>query len=361
MDSCFEFTGYSGVLSDRGIVEAMHKGDIYISPFSEEQLQPSGYNLTPTRVFYSNKRKCLLPVMENSDEVYVMIDANDTVLVRTRESIAVSSSLTGAFFSKVKVVSEGFGHISTTLDPSWEGQLLISLNNPTRKKKKFSIEKRVYGKTVYNSFVTVEFMGLDCKTDRKADNPSGRIDILRSTVEKNISTFKKKRVEQLRQLINELHVCEEETIETILLQELNQDEKVQWRTIQGIKNDREYELERKNFLKEKERKYLRLIQKRFEENALRSIELVNEYITRKQKYRSFRSKIWSFCMRHKYQLSGVLLTVIVCRLWYILVRKEPLPNQIYERKVFEAILTACLFYIVFPTIRECLIKINPNR
>ncbi len=361
MSTLFESVGYRGVLSDRGIVEAMHKGDLYIAPFSEEQLQPSGYNLTPTRFFYSNKRKCFLPVIENSDEVYVMIDANDTVLVRTRESIAVSSSLTGAFFSKVKVVSEGFGHISTTLDPSWEGQLLISLNNPTKKKKKFSIEKRVYGKTIYNSFVTVEFMGLDCRTDRKADNPPGRIDILRSTLEKNISTFKKNKVEQLRQLIEELNICEEETIETILLQELNQDEKAQWRNIQGIQDDREYELERKNFLKEKERKYLRLIQRHFEENALRSIELVNEYITRKQRYRTLRSKIWSFCLRHKYQLFGVLLTVAVCGFWYWLIRKEPHPSQAYEREAFTAVVAACLMYIVFPTIKEVFIRINPNR
>ncbi len=361
MGTIFESIGYRGILSDKGIVEAIHTGNLYIAPYSEEQLQPSGYNLTPTRFFYSNKRKGFLPVVENSDEVYVIIDANDTVLVRTRESIAVSSSLSGAFFSKVKIVSEGFGHISTTLDPSWEGQLLISLSNPTGKKKKFSIEKKVYGKTIYNSFVTVEFVGLDRATDRRADNPPGRIDILKSTLEKNISTFKKRKIEQLRRLIEELCQCEGETIESILLSELNQDEQNQWRNIQGIREDKEYELEKKAFLEDKEKKYLRLIQKRFEENALKSIDLVNEYITQKQKYTTIRTKVWRFAGLHIRQLSGVLFTVVICSVWYMLIKHKFLGKEAYEQGAFNIVLTACVMYIIFPIIKEVFMKLNPNK
>ena len=134
-------------------------------------MQPSGYNLTPTRFFYSTKKKRFLDIIEEEEEVYVMIDKNDTVLVLTRESVAISESLTGAFYSKVKVVSDGFGHVSTTLDPGWDGKLLISLNNPTNKKIKFSIEKNVYGKIIYNSFVTLEITYLTSKSSNHSDNP----------------------------------------------------------------------------------------------------------------------------------------------------------------------------------------------
>lgn len=137
------FYAEGSTLSNIDIEQAIESGDIFITPYNRLQLQPSGYNLTPTRFFYSTKKKRLLPVHETEEETYVIIDKNDTVLVRTRETIVVSPRLSGAFYSKVKVVSQGFGHVSTTLDPEWEGQLLISLNNPTNKKLN-SQSKRMY-------------------------------------------------------------------------------------------------------------------------------------------------------------------------------------------------------------------------
>ena len=93
---------YNGILSDKSIERAINEGDIFIAPFDRKQLQPAGYNLTPTCFVYSTKRKCLLNVIKSNDETYVMIDKNDTVLIKTRESIAISSVLAGNFFSKVK-------------------------------------------------------------------------------------------------------------------------------------------------------------------------------------------------------------------------------------------------------------------
>lgn len=96
---------YNGILSDRSIERALDEGDIFIAPFDRKQLQSAGYNLTPTCFVYSTKRKCLLNVIENDDETYVMIDRNDTVLIKTRESIAISSTLSenlSFFFSEEK-------------------------------------------------------------------------------------------------------------------------------------------------------------------------------------------------------------------------------------------------------------------
>lgn len=46
-----------GVLSNNDIEEAMSKGAIFIAPFDESQLQPSGYNLTPTYFIYSTNKE----------------------------------------------------------------------------------------------------------------------------------------------------------------------------------------------------------------------------------------------------------------------------------------------------------------
>ena len=214
-----------GTLSNVDIIDAIENGEIFIAPYNESQLQPSGYNLTPTKFFYSTKKKKLLKVVEDDEETYVIIDKNDTVLVRTRESIVISKNISGAFYSKVKMVSQGFGHVSTTLDPQWEGQLLISINNPTNKRLKFSIEKNVYGKKVYNSFVTLEFVYLKTPTKCKSDNKSGRLDILDETIEKNNSIFKKHNVDNLKILVDKLHSNEKHTIEKMVIECLSEIEK----------------------------------------------------------------------------------------------------------------------------------------
>lgn len=344
---------YVGVLSDKDILEAIHEGTIYIAPFDRAQLQPAGYNLTPTRFFYSTKKKRFLTVIENSDEVYVMIDRNDTVLVRTRESVAISSSLSGAFYSKVKVVSEGFGHVSTTLDPNWEGQLLISLNNPTNRKLKFSIEKNVYGKTIYNSFVTVEFMGLDSPPLRSSDNPPGRLDVLDHTVEKNISIFKRKEVEELRKLLTQLHTCEEKRIDSFLLDRLNAEELKVWEEIYAVEDNEEFAEEIKEFLDVKKKKYLRFLQEDFYRNAIKSIDIINEYIDRKQSYIPIRIKLIEFLIRHIYHFIGVLLALILGCALIVFSISEQKNEPIWF--VYSA-LSSCIIYIFFPIIHEIFIK-----
>lgn len=360
------FNEYNGVLSDRKIKEAIEKGDIYIAPFDESQLQPAGYNLTPTRFFYSTKKKKFLTIVENSDEVYVMIDKNDTVLVRTRESVAVSSVLSGAFYSKVKVVSEGFGHVSTTLDPNWEGQLLISLNNPTNRKLKFSIEKKVYGKVIYNSFVTLEFTGLDSIPLERSDNPPGRLDILDSTIDKNISTFKRNQVEELRLLLRKLHRCEEQTIETLIIKRLTHEEQRVRTEIFAIQDAREFEDSWNRFLEEKRKKYLRFLREDFNTNALKSIEIIDQYINRKQKYLPIRTKIWMFCGRHKFRIVGILLVIgIIIFMCFsalfqnvnLKVTAEDFSTLVDEHSqgILYTVLSSCALYIIVPIIKDIFI------
>lgn len=154
------------MLSDRDILKLKDK-DIVIYPFSEDDLTPLGYNLNPSSFIVSLKANELIVEKDG----YYEIQPHDTVLVLTREAVWVSKKIAGTFHSKVGVVSAGFGHISTTLDPNWKGPLLISLNNPTDKVLKLNANK---------SFVTLILYKLKTPAKKDHDNQSSRIDIMKN-------------------------------------------------------------------------------------------------------------------------------------------------------------------------------------
>lgn len=152
------------MLSDVDITKLLNK-EIVVHPYNEENLTPLGYNLTPSDFVFSVSTKELI----NDEDGYYSIKPNDTVLVLTEESVWVSKRIAGTFHSKVGVVSSGFGHISTTLDPNWSGPLLISLNNPTNMTLKLPKNK---------TFITLIFYTLNTISKKDHDNNPSRTDIL---------------------------------------------------------------------------------------------------------------------------------------------------------------------------------------
>jgi deoxycytidine triphosphate deaminase len=143
------------VLSNVDIQEFISSKDIVISPMNNDNITPLGYNLSFTKFIYSINRKILTEIYEEKGELYCYIEPNDTVLIMSHEAVWISNKLVGTFHSKVGIVSQGLGHISTTLDPEWEGPLLFSLNNPTNKKIKLTIGETISGGIKYKSFVTL--------------------------------------------------------------------------------------------------------------------------------------------------------------------------------------------------------------
>ncbi|MGI8386577.1 dCTP deaminase [Robertmurraya sp. P23] len=180
----------SGMLSDHDIKNCIEKDEIFIYPYHEKNLTPVGYNLTPSDFILSINNQLLVKIHNNNDEKYCYIEPNDTVLIMTREAVKVPNNVAGTFHSKVGVVSKGFGHISTTLDPLWQGPLLISMNNPTNRRIKLLLAKVEKGEgkgelTFQNSsFVTLMFSRMISPASGYHDNPSGRFDILKKVVEK---------------------------------------------------------------------------------------------------------------------------------------------------------------------------------
>jgi len=113
------------MLSDVDIRAELGKG-ISIEPFEESFLTPVGYDLRVGTYAFSWKNAREIRV----DEKPFTIAPHDTVLVETHESICLSKRFGGTVHSIVSFVSaHGLTHVSTTIDPGWEGKLLIQLHN----------------------------------------------------------------------------------------------------------------------------------------------------------------------------------------------------------------------------------------
>ena len=165
------------MLSRNDIKQYIYSGDIKIYPFEQKNLTGIGYNLSTTNFAFSINRGVLLTVYSKTTSEgikhYINIPPNDTVLFFSKEYISVSNKIAGTFHSKVGCVCQGLGHISTTLDPTWHGQLIISVNNPTNTNIEFDLDTKsgnIFTMLLYKFETPVE--GVDIH-----DNNRGRCDL----------------------------------------------------------------------------------------------------------------------------------------------------------------------------------------
>lgn len=182
-----------------------------IAPYQEENATGCGYNLTATEFIYSvTKRRLLVVHKSKQGDTYVKVDPNDTVLILTREYIKLSGNLAGAFYSRVQMVSSGFGHISTTLDPCWRGMLLFSINNPTKRKLRLNISKSTDRGVVFKGIATMVLTPVrkeDEETtgvDPSLDNPAMRLDVLKKLVSEPKRFWADRQYQNLKKLIYDL-------------------------------------------------------------------------------------------------------------------------------------------------------------
>ncbi len=164
-------------MSDRDIRKALGR-DIVIEPFSETSLTPIGYDFSVGEYVYSLEEGLL----EAEDGVYSLPPKN-TIQILTKESLWVSSRVAGTFHSKVSLVSRGFSHISTTLDPGWYGPLLITIRNNTDKQQEIKTD---------DTFVTLLFSRVTSPTASKHFKPEFRKDILINQLENQTQAYLKK-------------------------------------------------------------------------------------------------------------------------------------------------------------------------
>ena len=167
-----------GMMSDNDILEAIKECELCITPFSDKQLTPVGFNFSFSRFVVSVNQKIFFKIYEENDERFFYLAPGDTAVALTKESIWVSKNIGGTFHSKVSYVARGLGHISTTLDPLWQGQLLISLNNPSKREIKVIIANNENGKWVETTFITLCMYRMGTEARKPSDNNSARLDTL---------------------------------------------------------------------------------------------------------------------------------------------------------------------------------------
>lgn len=166
-------------MNDIQIERAIQEGELVICPYTKNNLTPVGYNLSFSRFIISKRRKAFVKILHKDKEWYFILKPFDAAIILTRESIWVSKFIGGTFHSKVSMVSKGLGHVSTTLDPGWYGQLLVPINNPTKEKIKIVIAKDTDTGIVYQTFITmVLFRAQEAALNINSDNKSARIELL---------------------------------------------------------------------------------------------------------------------------------------------------------------------------------------
>lgn len=166
------------MLSRDDIVKAIAEGSIKIYPFEEKNLTGIGYNLSTTWFAFSVNQGILLEICQETTvegvKRFVTLPPNDTVLFFSKEYVEIDRTLAGTFHAKVSRVCQGLGHISTTLDPSWRGQLIISVNNPVSKEIPFDLDRDS------GNIMTLLLHKLDTAVtgDNVHNNNQGRCDLL---------------------------------------------------------------------------------------------------------------------------------------------------------------------------------------
>lgn len=186
---------FSGFMNDREIRKAMDEEELVICPYQDKNLTPVGYNLTFSRFIISLHKRVFVRLHKEGTEWCFYLRPKETVLVLTMESIWVSKYIGGTFHSKVSLVTYGLGHISTTLDPGWQGQLLVPLNNPTGDKIRIVVATETPGqKMEYRTFITMVLFRSETPAIQTVDNETVRIELLEKIVE-DIHLSKKERLQ----------------------------------------------------------------------------------------------------------------------------------------------------------------------
>ncbi len=108
-----------------------------------DHLKFASYDITPSVVAISSKVGMLEKVYSNKSSIinsyYIYVKPKDTVLIVSNEFITIPNYIAGYVTSRVSNVANGFGHISTSVDPTWSGALLIALSNPSNRAIKIDV------------------------------------------------------------------------------------------------------------------------------------------------------------------------------------------------------------------------------
>jgi deoxycytidine triphosphate deaminase len=147
---------------------------LLIYPFINARLTPVGYDLTIGELYVSLTRKAKFTLAVDAD---LIILPHETLLIMTEEYIGLpkNKSLGGLIESKVSMVSKGLSHVSTTVDPDYEGHLLVAVTN----QQSYPITLRRL-----QTFCTVVFLKANNAATKPCGRPPGRHDIIEELLDR---------------------------------------------------------------------------------------------------------------------------------------------------------------------------------
>ena len=148
-------------------------------------LKPASYDITPTMIAMSSKLGMLELVYKKEDsqiknDYYIVVKPKDTVLIVSREYIKLPENISGYVTSRVSNVVKGFGHISTNIDPNWNGAILIALSNPSNVPLKIDVSNKEINPL---ATITFHYLNTSCeKEDNEPQQKSMRIDLIKNEI-----------------------------------------------------------------------------------------------------------------------------------------------------------------------------------
>lgn len=194
-----------GQLSREDIYQELKTHKLVIEPCDEKRIKPASFDISPSCLVMSVKTGSFMRVYSNisrcekghrnpewhcnacrknsnlpkccPEQKYVYIAPRDTALVLSKEYILLPETMCGNVVSRVSTVSNGLGHISTTIDPLWKGALLIAISNPSSEPKKLMIQDET--SAIPLATVTLHYLNTPVKKKNISTNHlPARVDIL---------------------------------------------------------------------------------------------------------------------------------------------------------------------------------------
>lgn len=101
--------------------------NIYVYPLKENNIKGNTIDFTASKYAFSSDGT---PLYRKSRKE-IVIPKHTTACIITIEAIYLSGKIGGTCHSRVGLTQKGIGHISTTLDPFYCGQLFVVLHNTT--------------------------------------------------------------------------------------------------------------------------------------------------------------------------------------------------------------------------------------
>ena len=172
-------------------IRAAQGDTLIIEPFEEKSVTAVGYDVSVGNFVYVLGQGLLTP----QNGIY-RIPSGATVQVLTKETLWLSSKLAGTVHSRVLLVSQGLAHISTTIDPSWVGPLLITTTNLS--KIEFSLPEG-------GTFATIVFHTLKTQTKTNKMNFSFVRELLTGQV---LETRSREYVERIAEIVGDKSISE---------------------------------------------------------------------------------------------------------------------------------------------------------